>query len=290
MNMHGYYIIEVTNSKTGVTQTVEQTNLITSNGRLDMVSDANFALTAIQVGTGTVTPTVASTALTTPISVSKPVTSTTTASYTGGYTRTFTSVFSTGEVVGNISEVGIGYGGSATTNAPLELFSHALLKNPDGQVITLPVTAADTLTIRYVLRYSYLTSGSLTSSIGEVTFSYSFLQVNTSVVPVVGSRFTLSDITAHETALSAGNTTGLPSGGASAQSFTVGTPTVTGGEVNIPVTWNYTASQANFTNGIGAFVLHTSMGAIQMKVTPSIDKTSDTVLTMNATLSLANAL
>lgn len=74
---------------------------------------------------------------------------------------TFDFIFNLGQVVGNISEVGIKM--NSATDAHTNIDSRALIKDAVGTPITLTLTAADQLIVRYKLRMKIPTTQSISN-------------------------------------------------------------------------------------------------------------------------------
>lgn len=89
---------------------------------------------------------------------------------------TFTFNFNLGQVVGNISEVGIQM--SSGVSAHTNIDSRALIKDSVGNPITITLTAADQLVVRYKLRLKLpttQTSGTFTIDSVSTTVTYECL-------------------------------------------------------------------------------------------------------------------
>lgn len=123
-------------------------NVITNIGldRLGVGSPINFA----RVGTGTSTPSILNTVLDAQIAGSASGSTSSSVnlgapSYNAQHTFSFT--FNQGAVVGNITEIGVGWDAANTAT----LFSRALILDTGGNPISVSVTAIDQLTVFYRL-------------------------------------------------------------------------------------------------------------------------------------------
>ena len=124
-------------------------NLITDGG-LNRIGTGGF-LTNCHVGSGTVAPATTDTALQTFVANKTNALSSSSAAqasppYYGSFTRTFR--FDEGTAAGNLSEVGVGWG--ATASGPL--FSRALIVDALGDPTTITVLADEVLDVSYQLR------------------------------------------------------------------------------------------------------------------------------------------
>lgn len=127
-------------------------NIILNQGLDRIGSGANTVIAFAQVGTGTSTPVATQVALDAPVAGSASQTSP-----NGGLTNSGSPTYSTnfiwffafaqGAVVGNITEIGIGW---AATGA--NLFSRALILDNGGNPTSITLVAIDQLTVYYRLR------------------------------------------------------------------------------------------------------------------------------------------
>lgn len=125
-------------------------NIITNAGFDRMMAASNtMTVGYATVGTGTSAPTATQNALDNKIGGTSATWSNITSSTSGNpsyiATHTFTFVFTQGAVVGNITEVGIGW----ASTGPGSLWSRALTLDNSGSPITLTLTSIDQLTIYY---------------------------------------------------------------------------------------------------------------------------------------------
>jgi len=150
--------------------TVEETgwfpNLILNQG-LDRCGGASgIVISYAQIGSGNATPAFTDTSLNTYVAGSSAISTASSSSNEGAplyrTTLTYTFSFAQGAVVGNMTEVGVGWGSSGNT-----LFSRALILDTGGSPTTLTLVAIDQLTVYYRLRVS----PPITDTTGSVTIS-----------------------------------------------------------------------------------------------------------------------
>lgn len=145
-------------------------NLILDAG-LDRIGSQQTCATFAQVGTGTTAPANAQTALTAFLASSFTTGSTTnTNEGSPNYRATLTIpfVFNQGAVVGNITEVGVGWESSSGG-----LFSRALIVDGGGTPTTLTLTAVDQLTVYYRLRVAPpLADGTGSVTLASIVYNY----------------------------------------------------------------------------------------------------------------------
>lgn len=145
-------------------------NVVTDIGLDYLGTSGGETLEYCRVGTGTSTPATGQTALDAQVAVRNGAdVSTTNAgspTYASLETRTFT--FAQGAVVGNISELGVGW--SATGSS---LFSRARILDGVGSPTTITLTSLDQLTVYYRVRITpILTDAAGSVSIGGTTYTY----------------------------------------------------------------------------------------------------------------------
>jgi hypothetical protein len=179
--VEGHWEIEVHRRGLGVVAKREFHNLITDAG-LDQLGTMTFAnVTAVvHVGTGTVAPSVTDTTLAGPLAGStgrraSPDVTHLWADYTSEsppriqYDRISVYQFPVGQVVGNLSEIGVGPG---SVSSPESLFSRALILDSNGDPTTVTATADDIVVCRYTLRINWTASSSGTVTVGGVDYDY----------------------------------------------------------------------------------------------------------------------
>ena len=156
-------------------------NLITDAGMdyLGTTAYDNICVVA-HVGTGTAAPTYADTALSGPLAgsagrrgspsslnqwfdnTSEPVPRV-------RWIHTYTWQYPQGQVVGNLSEVGVGPG---SVSSPQNLFSRALILDSLGNPTTVTATADDIVVVQYKLIVDWTASSSGTITVGGVDYDY----------------------------------------------------------------------------------------------------------------------
>ncbi len=148
-------------------------NLITNIGMDRLGAPSTGVFSYCRVGTGNSTPDFTNTQLDAQIAVSAQISSAGSNVSDGapnyGMLKTTTFTFAQGAVVGNVTEVGVGW---ATTGATL--FSRALILDGAGNPTTLTLTSIDQLTVFYRVRML----PTITDVNGSVTLagtSYSFV-------------------------------------------------------------------------------------------------------------------
>ena len=181
----GEYELSIANTETGIKKHYCFHNLITDTGLNTFGTSAddmhNVQLRSCQLGSGSSTPLVTDTQLASPLtsrvendyyrwSSGRVITSQlTTSPYYVEYGLSYT--FSQGSVVGNISELGI------FTKEDV-LFSRALIKDSNGDPVTITVTAIEQVTVKYKIR-NYFTShiagtGTINITYNSVTTPYNY--------------------------------------------------------------------------------------------------------------------
>ncbi len=222
LSMSGQYMMQVKRSGIIINETPWFDNMILNSGLDNLGKEVNF-LQYCFTGSGNSTVSANNTSLASKIET----TSGSPAQYAANYSQysnsgapnyeTTTDIsytFAQGEVVGNISEVGIGPNLDGT-----ELFSRSLVTTSTGQPTSIAVTAMDELTITYRLKLKpnvNTTTGSFT--IGGQTIGYSCM---------VGGAETFG----HPILLIGGSFSKLVSGGSGGYAYTSSSPTLDLGTV-----------------------------------------------------------
>ena len=179
-NAAGFFKIEVRKVNEDAPHTTIDwfPNLITNQGldRLGVGSTTDYC----SVGSGNSTPVVGNTGLDLKVgsSASRSVVASSGAISVAPYYgwRRYSYSFPVNSVIGNLSEVGIGWGSEANNDS---LFSRSLIKDENGNPITLSIVADDLLTITYELRlYPVLTDSTGTINTGLGTHSYTLRAAN----------------------------------------------------------------------------------------------------------------
>lgn len=261
-------------------------NLVTDGG-LNQVGNGSF-LTHCYVGTGNTAPAVTDSGLasqlgsptTTIISQAAGVASS--APWYG--TRAITFRFAANTVVGNLSEVGVGWASA--------LFSRSLIVDGNGDPTTVTVLDDETVDVSYLLKnYSPEEDFEFQADIGGVTHDCVMRACNasssstTSGWGITGSAIALASgtgiypIVAYNGAL--GTVVQSPSGTSDSNSSNTNAA-----YVNNSLEKEFTASWAlasgNLSGGITSFRLATNgLGTYQISVDPAIAKTSSNALSVN---------
>lgn len=151
MSFTGYFTVRAIDYRNGrVRHLASFANLILDQG-LERLGASNINPTHAQVGSGTTTPANNQTSLTT-FKAGTARTSQSSVAYVAGppayVRRVYTYEFGTGNVVGNVSEIGVGFSAAAGPN----LTSRALILDNFGVPTTLTVLSTESLIITYELR------------------------------------------------------------------------------------------------------------------------------------------
>lgn len=253
-------------------------NIVTDVG-LNRIGVGNF-LTHCYVGSGTDAPSPTNTTLI--AQVGNPSTSISGSSagaaqappYYGSRSLTFT--FGADTVVGNLSEVGVGWESA--------LFSRARIQigGVDGTVTVLP---GETLTVTYtVINYCPDEDVEFQAIVDSVTRNCIMRTAgatsgNTSMGwGITGGAVSIYDISAYDGEL--GSVTSGPSGTVGVGDG--GNITYLENSLEKGMTGNWGFNSANFANGIKTFLLRTNgLGSYQFSVDPPIAKTSENTLAMS---------
>jgi hypothetical protein len=270
-NMHcgikgEYKIIQNRNGE--ITETGWFDNLVLNQG-LNALGTAGSSIFAYcKLGTGVSTPNENQTALDAQIVSSNSINSsasqaTNLGAPTYGCQYTFAYGFAQGAVVGNISEIGVGYGSAAGN-----LFSRALITDSYGNPIAISVIAIDQLTIYYrVTIYPNLTESYGSFTINGISYNYvsklcaanSFGQstgtfTNNWLYPVAMTFYNESPTKPTIAAITAAGPNGV-----AGSSWSYNTPFGSSGNYGytnnsyyIDSVWNFGIQLANCTGGIGA--------------------------------------
>jgi hypothetical protein len=270
-------------------------NLILNQG-LDQLGTDNAVLAGYaRVGTGTTAPTVNNTTLEAQVAASNSGPSNVTVVNSGApnYTTltTYEYTFTQGAVVGNISEVGVGW---ATTGATL--FSRALIVDNVGTPTTITLTSIDQLIIYYRLNASQpLTDTTTSVSISSVSYPYTIRTSLAASFASVGATFQygygftkLNGVLLYGDDAALGAITGQLSGTIIANSgnggFTFTYPAYTPGSYYRDSTFSVDVSHGNAVGGIGGIQLtwgvYSSSLQNQIVLPTPIPKTNTQVLTI----------
>lgn len=249
------------------------------------------------VGTGTAQPLVTDTGLQTPLAFTAPGSYTSTASTSsGGSPYTFTSnrtfTFAQGAVVGNISEVSVGWAGSNGS-----AWSHARIKDGGGVDTTITVTAIEQLSVTYLLKINVpMVDVVTTPTIGGVVTTATLRAASATSVgswpDYTGGAGALFDalfiantsspyksIVAYDGAI--GVITGLPSGATSAGAW-ASAVAYSNNSLFLDQTFSFSTVQGNLAGGIDAVSIRSPLGTYQIGFVPAIAK--DNTKTLSLTL------
>jgi len=276
-------------------------NLILNQGLDQLGSDNAVLYGYARVGTGTTAPTVNNTTLEAQVAASNVGPSDTTVVNSGAsnYTTltTYEYTFTQGAVVGNISEVGVGW---ATTGATL--FSRALIVDNVGTPTTITLTSIDQLIIYYRLNASQpLTDTTTAVTISSVSYPYTIRTGNAASfcsgistfwygygftrlygAYLYGSDATLGPIT--------GSLSGTLIANSGNGDITFTYPAYTPGSYFRDSTLNVAVNKGNAVGGIGGIVLFWGSSLSNQIVLPTpIPKTNTQVLTITQRFTWARA-
>ena len=261
--MQGEYNIVITHADGSTTETGWFKNLVLNSG-LDRLGSSSEIIKYARVGTGTSVPAVTQTSLDAQIAASPQISAATSRVNSGSplyqtlFSYTFT--FAQGAVVGNITEVGIGW---LSTGAGL--FSRALILDNLGFPTTLTLVAIDQLTVYYRLNLVPSiadTTGSVT--INSIPYTYVCRPANignwannTTTFQNSGDWFSnayySSNIDTYGTGV-LGPVTGVPTGSVLGQQPTRANVTYSNGTYYRDSSWTWSPAQANFVGGIQSIV------------------------------------
>jgi len=279
-------------------------NLILNQG-LDQLGTDNEVLAGYaRVGTGTTAPAFTDTTLEAQVAASESGPDDTTIVNSGApnYTTltTYEYTFTQGAVVGNISEVGVGW---ATTGATL--FSRALIVDNVGTPTTITLTSIDQLIIYYRLNASQPTTDTTTSvTISSVSYPYTIRTGNAASFANIGATFQygygftkLNGVTLYgdDAALGAitGTLSGTPIASSGSGGFTFTYPAYTPGSYYRDSTFSVAVGTGNAVGGIGGIQLtwgaYNSSLQNQIVLPTPIPKTNTQVLTITQRFTWARA-
>lgn len=171
IRLKGEYMLVLNEGTDRESRTDWVPNLITDSG-LDAIGEMRNFLGWVSVGTGVTTPSFSDTSLdgVTAAVLARPDSMSVTDNLPTSYTKHAVTKgeFPQGAVVGNISELGMGW-----SDGGVDLFSRALLVDSNNSPTTISVTAIDQLTVYYKI-HCQLPVGDLTGAvtIANVTHSY----------------------------------------------------------------------------------------------------------------------
>ena len=292
IRMEGFYSFKVSNSKgesrdlSGIIAE-DHKNLILDVG-LNALGTTSV-VSACKVGTGVTPVAVSQTDLATPLATTSTLQSSSTGRnstapyYTWGR-RTFR--FSQGAAAGNLTEVGVTYGGGSN------LFSRALIVNSEGSPTTLTILSDEWLDVTYELRiYQDLVDKTFNITLLGVDHVVTVRPANVTTNPSGSSYFFDHFISwyyyysqcSHYNG-TIGTITGSPSGvGSSAGGTSYGA--YSQNSLQRSIIYGVGLNDANLAGGIQSTIINTDKCSWQVGYVPAIAKDSFKTLTMNYTLS-----
>lgn len=262
-------------------------NLITDNGLALMATSPNY-LNRCFVGSGNAPPTVGDTSLQNQIgSFTNIASNSDSVSPEPPYcaTRLRTWTWNAGAIVGNIAEVGVGEG-------PLNLFSRALILDPNGVPTSITVLADEQLRVSYEHSY-YAPIGDHEFTLtlgGSLGGTYDVLARPCEVTSAAASAAAVgwgAWMAQNSNGSSIGNTvyngdigpvTGSPSGNANANNNSPNG--IVSGPLTIESEVNWSLNQGNVAGGIRSIRKRLGNGMFQFQFTPPIPKDSSNSLTL----------
>ena len=292
IRMEGFYSFKVSNSKgesrdlSGIIAE-DHKNLILDVG-LNALGTTSV-VSACKVGTGVTPVAVSQTDLATPLAITSTLQSSSTGRnstapyYTWGR-RTFR--FSQGAAAGNLTEVGVTYGGGSS------LFSRALIVDSGGNPTTLTILADEWLDVTYELRiYQDLVDKTFNITLLGVDHVVTVRPANVTTNPSGSSYFFDHFISwyyyysqcSHYNG-TIGTITGSPSGvGSSTGGTSYGA--YSQNSLQRSIIYGVGLNDANLAGGIQSTIINTDKCSWQVGYVPAIAKDSFKTLTMNYTLS-----
>ena len=292
IRMEGFYSFKVSNSKgesrdlSGIIAE-DHKNLILDVG-LNALGTTSV-VSACKVGTGVTPVAVSQTDLATPLATSsiQQASSTgrnSTAPYYTWGRRTFR--FNQGAAAGNLTEVGVTYGGGSS------LFSRALIVDSEGNPTTLTILSDEWLDVTYELRiYQDLVDKTFNITLLGVDHVVTVRPANVTTNPSGSSYFFDHFISwyyyysqcSHYNG-TIGTITGSPSGvGSSAGGTSYGA--YSQNSLQRSIIYGVGLNDANLAGGIQSTIINTDKCSWQVGYVPAIAKDSFKTLTMNYTLS-----
>lgn len=196
--------------------------------------------------------------------------------------------FNQGDVVGNVSEVGVALSSFPTSSTPL--LSRALVVDVNGDPTTITVLADEYLEVEYelYLNASASSSGTLTQDIDGTPTSTSYTIkpsafltdsvigwnkcTSAGLIPLSPTASTGTDYVI----MSAGSVSSGVDGGITGTKFRVSTATASA--VNVSSGYRdvkYVASPDEANTNISAMQFNSSLFSFQMQIAPAVAKTSD---------------
>lgn len=264
-------------------------NLILDSG-LDYMASSGLWMRYCQVGSGSTPPAIGQTALVSRVaSAIQNNGTTTTASVVPWYvahTRVYS--FPAGAATGNLSEVGIGWADSGTS-----LFSRSLIKDANGNPVSIAVQVDESLDVTYECRYYAPAEvvGTITAT-GNIAGTYNYVLRPALVTTASPAAWSIPE---SQAASSTGNgrnvyagpigtETGQPSGTSAAINQPTSAPYVTGSFALNRIA-EVLPAVGNFGTGLRSMLLKLGVGCYQIEFTPPIPKTSVDVVQLTLRLS-----
>jgi hypothetical protein len=260
-------------------------NLITDIGMNRLGAGASVQWCS--VGTGTTQPVQGDTGLQAPIAFTNTYTTSYAAQSSAPYYQTNTRIFTfaQGAVVGNISEVGVGWSGTNGT-----LFSRARIKDGGGVDTTITVTAIEQLSVTYQLRLNIpstdvVTTPTINGQVTTVTVRAGLAasaQWSYILGYVFDGRFGLFSPTLFFGTYNGpiGAVTGTPSGTNLGNSESISTTAYSNNSYYTEFVVNWTISQGNDAGGIDSIDCRTNPGVFQIGFVPPILKLNTQTMQM----------
>lgn len=301
LQLAGEYKIVVNRADGTVYETDWFKNIILDQGLDRMGNGSSSVIGYAQVGTGTTAPDPLQTSLVSPVagsalqsSANGGISNSGSPNYETTYTWFFT--FSQGSVVGNITEVGVGWSSSGST-----LFSRALILDNLGSPTSITIVALDQLTVYYRLKIiPPLSDVSGSVTIGGTPYTYTARVANvgsfanatwtfwTAQASQTGSLIQLDNAATYSSSSVLGAITGTPTSSSGTATTTITAGSYTPGSFTREHTCTWSISQGNATGGIGAILLEYNYNAsmdFQYKFDTPIPKDNTKVLSLTASIS-----
>ena len=298
IGLSGEYQFEITKADGSIESTGWMKNLVLDSGLDRLGNGPSSGLSGpvyyARVGTGTSTPTTSQTSLDSQLASQAATNSAAQSTVNSGapnYTTThvFKYSFAQGAVVGNISEVGVGW----TAAAAGTLFSRSRIVDSSNNPTTLTIVALDQFTVYYRLQVT----PSLIDVNGSVVIggtTYNYLSRVASVGNFAGtpSIFTDNSVSMLNTgsmgSYSGTTTSTIGANTAQPTNTTFESPTVTSPTSYVPgsfykdINFSWSISQAVYGGGLKTLDIYSSGGwcHFQYSFTPVIPKTNSNVLAL----------
>lgn len=298
VQLAGRFKFEAVNEETGERRLLADwfDNLILDQGLNRLGQTPPGILSWMHVGTGSAAPTASDTQLQSLLATSNNSQGGS-GSYVAGppaYVRSTQTIrFNAGTATGNLSEVGVGWSGTAS-----HLFSRALIKDGGGTPTTITVLPSEALDVTYELRVYPPADVTGSITISGTTYAYTIRpqQINSSSFWVASAWSSYGPSAGYTTGShtwayngAIGSATGSPSG----SSYGSGASIVASGSYSNnsyqrSVTMTFGLNDANLAGGIRCVSVPCyGSSTWQIEFIPSIAKVNTNVLTLNFMLSWA---